>query len=77
MLEWYKCLKYDGEFFKINGEERWDDIRALVDANGEYVKLEEGFPQRFAQGDARRFRMVATEAEGVGRNGTKRYKIKP
>ena len=77
ILELNKCLKYDGEHFTIHGDERWNDIRALMDANGEYVELEDGFPQRFAQGDARRFRMVATEAEGVGRNGTKRYKIKP
>ena len=77
ILELNKCLKYDGEHFTIHGDERWNDIRALMDANGEYVELEEGFPQRFAQGDARRFRMVATEAEGAGRNGTGRYRITP
>jgi len=76
ILELNKCLKYDGEHFTIHGDERWNDIRALMDANGEYVELEEGFPQRFAHGDAKRFRMVATEAEGPGRKGTGRYKIK-
>ncbi len=76
VIEWDKCLRYDGEVFNIQGVERWRDIRALLDARGEYVKLEKGFPQRFAQGGARCFRMIATEAEGPGRKGTGRYKIK-
>lgn len=76
VIEWNKCLRYDGEVFNIQGVERWRDIRTLLDARGEYVKLEKGFPQRFAQGGARRFRMIATEAEGAGRKGTGRYKIK-
>ncbi len=77
ILEWNKCLKYGGEVFTINGDERWDDIRALIDANGEYVEMEKGFPQRFAQGDAKRFKKVAIEAQGPRRKGTGRYKIKP
>ena len=77
ILELNKCLKYDGEKFTIRGEERWSDIRALMAAKGEFVKLEKGFPQRFAKNDAQRFRKLATEPEGPGRNGTGRYRIKP
>ena len=76
VIEWDKSLRYDGELFCIQGGERWRDIRALLDGRGDYVKLDKGFPQRFAQGGARRFRMIATEAEGAGRKGTGRYKIK-
>jgi hypothetical protein len=77
ILEWHKCLKYDGELFTIHGDERWNDIRTLMEAKGEFVKLEKGFPQRFAKNDAQRFKKLATEPEGPGRNGTGRYRIKP
>lgn len=77
ILEWNKCLKYDGELFTIHGDERWNDIRTLMEAKGEFVKLEKGFPQRFAKNDAQRFKKLATEPEGPGRNGTGRYRIKP
>lgn len=77
IIEWNRTLKYSGEPFEISGEERWKDIRALVDANGEYVKLEKGFPQRFAHDDALRFKRLATEAEGKGKKGTGCYRIKP
>lgn len=77
ILELNKCLKYDGELFTIHGDERWNDIRTLMEAKGEFVKLEKGFPQRFAKNDAQRFKKLATEPEGPGRNGTGRYRIKP
>jgi len=77
ILEWNKSLKYGANYFKINGEKRWGDIRALLDANGAYVKLEKGFPQRFAKNAAYDFRQCATEPEEPGRKGTGRYRIKP
>ena len=71
------ALEYDGHFYEIRGKIRWEAIRKLIEADGEYVEFDRGFKSLFAHSKgATAFFDAAVEAEGQGRNGTHRYRLK-
>lgn len=80
VIKWRQTLKYPVketmETFTITARKCWEDIELLMKGNGDYVKVNENFLQRFNKGEAKRFRDFAIEAEGKGVKGTKRYRLR-
>ncbi len=71
------ALDYDGRIYQFGGKKRWEAVRKLIEADGEYVMVERGFNSLFVNNpDAVAFFEAAVEAEGQGRNGTHRYRLK-
>lgn len=79
VIEWGKSLKYPiddvMETFSINGELRWKDIEVLMNADGDYVEMPKGFPQRFNKGDCHRLIIAAFRAEEKSPKGQGRYRL--
>jgi len=72
-----EAISVDGKVFHFTGKSRWDAISGLIDANGGFVKCAKNFKALFANNkEAKAFYDAAIEAEGLGRNGTGRYRLK-
>lgn len=70
-------LEYGGKTYNFNGAKRWGLVRALMAAKGEYVECGKGLKGYFAKHkEAKAFFDSAVEAEGLGRKGTGRYRLK-
>ncbi len=70
-------LEYGGKTYSFGGYKRWEFVRALIAANGDYVNCEKGLKALFANtAQAKAFYDAAVEAEGLGRKGTGRYRLK-
>ena len=71
------ALEYDGHFYEFKGAKRWEPVEKLIEADGKYVEFGRGFKSLFAHSaGATAFFEAAVEAEGQGRNGTHRYRLK-
>jgi hypothetical protein len=72
-----EALIYDQKTYQFRGIKRWKYIRKLVAARGDYVACGKNLKSYFANNkEARAFFEASVRAEGTGRNGTGRYKLK-
>jgi hypothetical protein len=72
-----EALMYDQKTYQFRGIIRWKYIRKLVAARGDYVACGKNLKSYFANNkESRAFFEAAVRAEGTGRNGTGRYKLK-
>ncbi|NLF39380.1 hypothetical protein GX586_08035 [bacterium] len=77
ILEQGRTLLYANSSYEFRGEKRWGLVQKLIDAQGAYTNLGKNPKGVFRTGKALEFFDAAIEAEGRGRNGTGRYRIKP
>lgn len=71
------ALEYGGKTYVFGGNKRWQIVRQLIAAAGEYVECGKGLKGYFAKHkEAKAFFDSAVEAEGLGRKGTGRYRLK-
>ena len=79
VIKWKESLKYpiEGtiERFTINGEERWQDIEDLMNADGEYIKMRKNFAQRWCKGEYKKLKKAAFPAEEKSPKGKGRYRL--
>ena len=72
-----ESLEYSHKTYLFAGARRWKYVRKLADARGGYVPCGKGLKGYFAKNkEAKAFFEAAVRAEGTGRNGTGRYKLK-
>lgn len=70
-------LDYGGKTYAFVGNKRWQNVRLLIAAAGEYAECGKGLKAQFANHpQAKAFYEAAVEAEGLGRKGTGRYRLK-
>ena len=72
-----EALRFDEKPYTFGGAKRWRNIIVLITANGAYVKCDKKLKGFFSKDkEANAFYEAAIEAEGQGRNGTGRYRMK-
>jgi hypothetical protein len=72
-----ESLSFDGKPYTFVGRARWRNVMRMLAANGEYVKCDKKLKGFFSKDkEANAFYEAAIEAEGQGRNGTGRYRMK-
>lgn len=71
------ALEYGGKTYVFGGNKRWLIVRRLIAAAGDYAECGKGLKAQFANHpQAKAFYEAAIEAEGLGRKGTGRYRLK-
>lgn len=77
MLRRGESVEFDGKVYCFGGEKRWKNIERMEAAAGAYVVCDARFKSFFAKDkEAKGFYEAAIEAEGRGRKGTGRYRLK-
>ena len=72
-----ESLEYDGKKYAFGGSARWRNMGRMATARGEFVACDKGLKGLFANNkEAKAFYDAAIEAEGLGRNGTGRYRLR-
>ncbi|HRT28607.1 MAG TPA: hypothetical protein P5527_02340 [Kiritimatiellia bacterium] len=62
--------------FHVKGAKQWEDLRKLMEADGNFVEMGKGFIQRWNLSDAKELRKAAFEAaSGRGPRGTGSYRV--
>ena len=71
------ALEYGGKAYVFGGKKRWQIVRQLIAADGDYAECGKGMKAVFVNtAQAKAFYVAAVEAEGIGRKGTGRYRLK-
>ena len=72
-----EAAEYGGRTYSFGGVKRWSNIARLVQANGAFVACDRQLKKFFSKDkEAKAFYEAAVEAEGRGRKGTGRYRLK-
>lgn len=78
VIEPERRLIYANVLYMIRGKKQWEIISRLIAGDGMYVSLQ-GLSKNprgvFSKGKAKTFFEAAVQPEGIGRLGTKRYKL--
>ena len=73
-----RSVRYGKKTYRFTGRKRWDIVRALIEADGEYIPFKKAIGPAFQHNlESEAFYKKAIEAEGKFRNGTGHYRIKP
>jgi len=71
-----RSVRYGKRTYRFTGPKRWDILRALLNADGNYIPFEKAIQPNFQQNIASlAFFKRAIEAEGQHRNGTGHYRL--
>jgi hypothetical protein len=72
-----KSLKFDGILYNFEGKQRWEVVKLLQSAAGQFVKLPKGWQGTFDKGDALKFKKAAIEAMSKGSGGDGTFRLRP